>query len=176
MSASISCRLSDIETKKILALQILLNCLKDRRQIDVLLSFERGLSAAGEKVLASGFFCQVTEALCWLTYGQSAITWFEKRQVNHVKRNMFLQCCLDDLPGFNRAGVVESIADQNDNASLRSIAGEGIKRVDSHLRAIEDRRVLITNRKIECRACRFCISAEWRDQQRPFGKAQNGDS
>ena len=60
----------------------------------------------------------VRESLSRASHCESSITWLKQRQMNHVERNTLLECGIDDIVGARAAAIVETVADENHDATF----------------------------------------------------------
>src|SRR5882724_384855 len=97
MPLSITRAFGQVKTEEVLALQILLDSLKHRIQIDVLRRRKGTRRVSGQEILPTGFFSQVTKALRGLSHCESTIPRLVKRQMYHVKRDVPVERGINDL-------------------------------------------------------------------------------
>src|SRR4030095_5829683 len=147
MLASISSGFGDIKTQQVLTSQVVLNSLENRRQINAPGWLERTFRISGQKIFSAGLFCQVAKTFCRLTNRQMAVSRLKERQVYHVERHVVPNCVFNNLTRLDPAGIVEPVADQNDDATFPSIPC--FECLDGHRGRVKYRRVLVGDGKVE---------------------------
>src|SRR5215213_9757542 len=164
MPTIVARRFGYIETQKVLAFQILFDGLKDGGQI-VFFRHECCPCVADEEVFTSSFLSEVFEAFTWTPDFESSITWLEERQVNHVKRDTSLQCCIDNAVSARSAARVEAVAYQHDDATLGANRRQIVKHRDCTCRSVEDCSLSVRcGSEFECSPRRVKIFCEWSDE------------
>ena len=136
-------RFSDIEPQKVLAFQILFNGLEDWRQI-LLRRHQRRLRIANQKILSTGLLRELAKTFRRAAHRESSIARLEERQVDHVKRDTFLLSAIDDTVSTRSAAIIETVADEHDDAAFCAHTRQIVKRSQRARRGVEDRRPLIS--------------------------------
>src|SRR6185369_11508731 len=126
---------------------------------------------------SSGLLREVPKTFGRTPHREAAVAWLEKRQVNYIKRNAFIARVVNHAVRFGDTGVVQSVADQNDDAALRTNARQVIQHLNRLFGCVKDSRTLVCMRgKVEGRLGlrRFAIKS--RGDHGARGKLQHRDA
>src|SRR6185503_7583127 len=97
--------------------------------------------------------------------------------MNHVERNMFFQCTLDDGVCAGLTEIVQTVADEHDNPALRAYARQTVESVNCNGAGVEYCRLLIRcGSEPESRSRFRWILSERSCQQSCAGETQHADT